>query len=472
MRTGSWPTYQFVAATLDDAGYDPAGVLESFPVLGERSFMSRSYADVIYDHIHPSPLEDSEVALSVSGLSRHPLGTPSAQAFVDVLRLAADLRKQTPLDPTKVVDLTLTSEDAASALPRLPAQLLQSVGLILNKEGVRGLRSWGITSMTGSWQITFGREIKRYLDLTIDRYLELVEQEVPSPAAIVLPTPEALASRDQRMSDRTPGVIVLYMNAQHAIRELRKLREEADHPVTQCEGPRHNEWRAKVRVVMQRALGKDASVLRDFQEIRYSIGVYSGAPGEDERDREYFADQVKTAVAYIDAAIYELELGLDPQASISAPQPQAPVDELAIFLVHGHDGEAKHHVARVVQQLTERQPVVLDEQANSGLTVIEKFELNSSRAAFAIVLLTPDDEGGPKGDPMRPRARQNVVFELGYFFARLGRGRVVALSKGDVELPSDISGIIYISLDKDDWPQRLAKEMRTVDGLNVDLNRL
>jgi predicted nucleotide-binding protein len=181
---------------------------------------------------------------------------------------------------------------------------------------------------------------------------------------------------------------------------------------------------------------------------------------------------VKTAVAYIDAAIYELELGLDPQASISAPQPQAPVDELAIFLVHGHDGEAKHHVARVVQQLTERQPVVLDEQANSGLTVIEKFELNSSRAAFAIVLLTPDDEGGPKGDPMRPRARQNVVFELGYFFARLGRGRVVALSKGDVELPSDISGIIYISLDKDDWPQRLAKEMRTVDGLNVDLNRL
>jgi predicted nucleotide-binding protein len=211
---------------------------------------------------------------------------------------------------------------------------------------------------------------------------------------------------------------------------------------------------------------------QELQEISYRIGVYTGAPGEAEEDRQYFADQVKTAVAYIDAAIYELELGLDPKSSINAPQRRAHAGKTAIFLVHGHDEEAKHHVARIVQQLTGSEPIVLDEQASSGLTVIEKFELHSDRAAFAIVLLTPDDEGGPVGGPLRPRARQNVVLELGYFFARLGRGSVVALTKGDVDLPSDVSGMVYISLDKADWPQRLGKEMRIVDGLNIDMNQL
>jgi predicted nucleotide-binding protein len=157
----------------------------------------------------------------------------------------------------------------------------------------------------------------------------------------------------------------------------------------------------------------------------------------------------------------------------TSPIQESTTSELSdIFIVHGHDSEAKHHVARIVQQLTERTPIILDEQASRGMTVIEKFEEHGGNSAFAIVLLTPDDLGGPKSGGTQPRARQNVIFELGYFIGHLGRGRVVAMTKGGVEIPSDFSGVVYISLDQDDWPQRLAKEMREVEELGVDLNRL
>ena len=53
------------------------------------------------------------------------------------------------------------------------------------------------------------------------------------------------------------------------------------------------------------------------------------------------------------------------------------------------------------------------------------------------MLLTPDDEGHRMGHPgeKKPRARQNVVLELGMFLSTLGRKHVAILHKGDVELP-------------------------------------
>jgi predicted nucleotide-binding protein len=111
-----------------------------------------------------------------------------------------------------------------------------------------------------------------------------------------------------------------------------------------------------------------------------------------------------------------------------------------IFIVHGHDNEAKAEVARFVERLG-FQAIILHEQVSGNRTVIEKFEANSD-VSFAIVLLTPDDEGGKKGDPAKPRARQNVVLELGYFVGRLGRDKVCALKRGEVEIPSDFNGVI------------------------------
>jgi predicted nucleotide-binding protein len=155
-----------------------------------------------------------------------------------------------------------------------------------------------------------------------------------------------------------------------------------------------------------------------------------------------------------------------------APRAETSVTTEAqtIFLVHGHDA-ARHEVARFIERVvTDANVVILGEQASKGRTVIEKFEAHSATASFAVVLLTPDDIGRAKStDVEQPRARQNVVFELGYFFGRLGRDRVVVLNKGGVEQPSDVAGIVYISYPDGNWKMELARELR--EHFNVDLRQ-
>ena len=144
-----------------------------------------------------------------------------------------------------------------------------------------------------------------------------------------------------------------------------------------------------------------------------------------------------------------------------------------VFIVHGHDGAAKSEVARFVEKLG-LEATILDEKPGGGLTIIEKFEKYASNAGFAIVLLTPDDVGAPKDkkDKLRPRARQNVIFEIGYFFKALGRGGVCAMSKEEVEFPSDLNGVSYVLLDSNGgWEIKLAKEMKEV-GLPIDSSKL
>ena len=152
--------------------------------------------------------------------------------------------------------------------------------------------------------------------------------------------------------------------------------------------------------------------------------------------------------------------------------PQATFGD-EVFIVHGHDDEAKEMVARFVENLG-IEATILHEQANRGQTIPEKFEEHAGEAGFAIILLTPDDVGASQDEAnnLKPRARQNVVLELGYFWGRLGRERVCVLYKEGVELPSDIHGILYVPMDSSNgWQLQLAKEMKQA-GLPVDLNRL
>lgn len=150
-----------------------------------------------------------------------------------------------------------------------------------------------------------------------------------------------------------------------------------------------------------------------------------------------------------------------------------PLSSNRIFIVHGHDEAAKQSAARCVERLG-FEAVILQELPNGGRTIIEKFEEYASDIAFAVVLLTPDDFGGSNAAPdaRRPRARQNVILELGFFIGKLGRERVCALYKGDVEIPSDFSGILWTPMDAAGaWRLSLAREMRAA-GMAVDLNKL
>jgi len=114
------------------------------------------------------------------------------------------------------------------------------------------------------------------------------------------------------------------------------------------------------------------------------------------------------------------------------------------FIVHGHDDGPRESVARFLERLG-FEPIILHEQASGGRTIIEKIE-HYDDVGFAVVLLTPDDEGCKKGETPAPRARQNVILELGYFIKGLGRNRVCVLKCGDIEVPSDFGGVVYVAV--------------------------
>lgn len=136
-------------------------------------------------------------------------------------------------------------------------------------------------------------------------------------------------------------------------------------------------------------------------------------------------------------------------------------------MVHGRDNAAKQEMARFIEKAGLK-PIILHEQASMGKTVIEKLE-KYSNVGFAVVLLTPDDVGGEQNkEDLQPRARQNVIAELFYFLGYLGRDRVCALLKGDVEIPSDIGGVVYIELDAAGaWKTSLLREWKAV-GYDID----
>lgn len=139
-----------------------------------------------------------------------------------------------------------------------------------------------------------------------------------------------------------------------------------------------------------------------------------------------------------------------------------------VFIVHGHDNDVKENVASFLKELGLK-PIILHEQPSKGRTIIEKFE-SHSLVEYAVVLLTPDDIGGLKSGPNKQslRARQNVIFEMGFFFGKLGRGKVCALVSPGVERPSDLEGVVYIpfSDQEDKWKSLLARELEAA-GLNL-----
>jgi predicted nucleotide-binding protein len=187
---------------------------------------------------------------------------------------------------------------------------------------------------------------------------------------------------------------------------------------------------------------------------------------------EEFHDDMQDKIRRLASLKEQLPLYEEPPAMPARPETPAAETGTTVFVVHGHREAFKQQVARFLDAVTDLEPIILHEQANSGRTIIEKFEDHAGKAAFSVVLLTGDDEGGVRGSgERRPRARQNVVFELGFFIAALGRSKVAVLYEEGVELPSDMSGVLYTLLDAGGaWKLALAKELQAA-GLKVNLNR-
>lgn len=147
-----------------------------------------------------------------------------------------------------------------------------------------------------------------------------------------------------------------------------------------------------------------------------------------------------------------------------------------VFVVYGHDKGARDELEAILRRW-DLEPLFLDQLPSEGMTLIEKLETFTGQVNFGVVLATPDDKGHRAGHPDEKmyRARQNVVLELGMLLAILGRSKVAILIKNpdEMERPSDIQGLIYISFKErvEEVKLQLAKEMNT-QGLTIDLGRL
>lgn len=167
----------------------------------------------------------------------------------------------------------------------------------------------------------------------------------------------------------------------------------------------------------------------------------------------------------------DLKLNIEPKLNDN----KSSISNSNVFIVHGHNEQMKQSVARTIEKLG-LVPLILHEQASKGRTIIEKFTDNSE-VLYSIVLLSADDIAYLRSDSPKNskfRARQNVIFELGYFIGKLGRERVLALHQiiDNFEIPSDYSGVLFVPYDDSGkWKFELVKELKAI-GVNVDANKI
>jgi len=231
-------------------------------------------------------------------------------------------------------------------------------------------------------------------------------------------------------------------------------------------------WCRTTRVRIQRVFGTGSDQVAEIETELKNV------------QKEYWANDRYNASAkvvhFVNSMIVEISELWEDDPPLPLTSEKKPIVEEShegtlepqVFIVHGHDHGTLQSVARFLERL-DLTAIILHERPSEGATIIEKLETHG-QASFAVILLTPDDVGAVAIEPdkLKPRARQNVVLELGYFLGRLGRRRVAALVSKGVELPSDYSGVVYIQLDDQvAWQFHLAKELRAA-GLPIKADAL
>ena len=230
-------------------------------------------------------------------------------------------------------------------------------------------------------------------------------------------------------------------------------------------------WKRRTQIAIVNTFGEKSSHLQEFDSISFMPILL-----EAELFQGAFQAGLTRAKATLESMLEEIdEYWLNDRPALF-PTDRSSVSDPTIakqvFVVHGRDEGTKNIVARFLEGLV-LEPVILQDQPNEGRTIIEKFE-EYAQVGFAVILCTPDDVGtlATEQESLNLRPRQNVVLEWGFFLGRIGRERVCALVKGNLEIPSDYAGVVYIDLDDSGgWKMKLARELNKA-GLPVDLNRL
>jgi predicted nucleotide-binding protein len=289
-----------------------------------------------------------------------------------------------------------------------------------------------------------------------------------------------MASRSKSPPPKQPANLSI-AEMQAGIQRLRKRLDEvkAFDPRTvtaQFEIPQVDKLSAAVEDALMRTFGSESLEYERYRSAaQFDNGPFNYAYEVPITDVQQSLSRSKaSSVALIEQAIESLEERIAETGTLASTPTEISVKQGSlsrkVFVVHGHDEGARESVARFLERLG-FEAIILHEQANRGRTVIEKVEAHGD-VGFAVVLLTPDDIGCAKGGTPIPRARQNVLLELGYFIGRLGRDHVCALKRGEVEIPSDFGGVVYVSFDDaSGWKQALGKELQAA-GFEIEWSKV
>lgn len=222
-------------------------------------------------------------------------------------------------------------------------------------------------------------------------------------------------------------------------------------------------------MLIENILPEKPQYVTGFQLLKFRfIPAYMS----DNVQRMKWDTDTQKTINLIDTIIEELKLFPKSISKNIIDESNKDIDRTKVFIVHGHDDGAKNEVARFIEKLG-LEAIIVHEQTSSGDTIIEKV-IRYSDVGFGDVLYTACDIGTVKSEPenLKPRARQNVVFEHGFLIGKIGRKNVIALVKDNVEKPNDISGVVYETIDsKGAWKFQLAREMKA-SGYDIDMNKV
>ncbi len=223
----------------------------------------------------------------------------------------------------------------------------------------------------------------------------------------------------------------------------------------------------KCQLYIRKIFGEESNYLNDLNAISFSPRFYySGMPRQSYIDS--FESGKTRFLNLVDVMIEDIQLS-DVSNIETDDIDRCPIINNRIFIVHGHDDAMKQTIARYLEKL-KLDPIILGEQPSGGVkSILEKIE-EYSDVNYAVVLLSPCDEGHEKGhNNLTPRARQNVIAELGYFIGKLGRNHVSIVKNGDLEFPSDFLGNYYIEYSNSNWSMCLFQELKAA-GFKIDAN--
>lgn len=259
------------------------------------------------------------------------------------------------------------------------------------------------------------------------------------------------------------------LDVQEIIEKLDSLHEEAQKFNDLCSKQSIKRWHDRVRDYLAENFFDNAVEEYFLEQAGYrSPGVFWSTMTEEEAIGSLNLPKARKAVRRL---MKDLQADDPDESALEATVFNGQDYGQSVFIVHGHNENVVLKVKSVLasQDLV---PIVLAERPNGGATIIEKFEREAD-VGFAVVVLSQDDLGKAKNsDEWSLRCRQNVLLELGYFIGKLGRNRVCALREADVELPSDIFGVVYTDLDvAGHWKYSLADELQLA-GYKVDKNKI